>query len=362
MLKQIELCNECNACLEVCPVYLETRKEVDSPLSRLKNAKRIFSSEEVSWEVVESYYNDPMCGLCDFACPSEIKISEIIKDTRRELVTRGLAPLDGHKKIIASILERGNSIEADPNKRLEWLPEPFVDRESDTLLYLGCLSSYLVKESATASYLLLKKAGVDFRILRDEGCCGVYLYDTGKRDLAEKLFRENATRFKELGIKKIIVPCAGCYTCFKHYYPNILGRLDFEVYHIVDIIQNLIESGTLKLKPINAKMTYHDPCRLGRRMGKYDEPRQILEACGAMIIEMEKNREQASCCGAGGGVRSVFRDLSLSLAIRALELSKTDTIVSSCPFCIFNFRWASRKKMVDRKIQYIAEVVLEATS
>jgi Fe-S oxidoreductase len=97
-------------------------------------------------------------------------------------------------------------------------------------------------------------------------------------------------------------------------------------------------------------------------MGKYDEPRQILEACGAMIIEMEKNRENAPCCGAGGGIRSVFRDLSLSLAVKALELAKTDTIVSLCPFCIFNFRWASRKKGMDKKIQHIAEVVLKSMS
>ncbi|MEM2925414.1 MAG: (Fe-S)-binding protein [Methanocellales archaeon] len=228
MLKQIELCSQCSACLEVCPVYLETKIEVDSPLIKLKNAKKIFSGEEVSGEVVESYYRDPMCALCDLACPSEIKISEIIREARKELVTRNLALLEGHKKIIASILEKDNSVEADPTKRLEWLPEPFIERKSDTL-YLGCLPSYIVKESAAASYLLLKKTSIDFQILPNEGCCGIYLYDSGKRDLAEKLFRKNTLQFKELGIKKIIVPCAGCYTCFKHYYPALLGNFDLEV-------------------------------------------------------------------------------------------------------------------------------------
>ncbi|MEM2925413.1 MAG: heterodisulfide reductase-related iron-sulfur binding cluster [Methanocellales archaeon] len=103
-------------------------------------------------------------------------------------------------------------------------------------------------------------------------------------------------------------------------------------------------------------MSYHDPCRLGRKEGKYEEPRRILQACGGEIVEMEKNRENAACCGAG--IRSVFRDLSLSLALKALELAKTDTIVSS--FCIFNLRWAARKKGLDRKIKYISEIILEA--
>ncbi len=360
MLKQIELCSECGACLEVCPIYFETKKEIDSPLAKLKNAKKIFSGEKISREVVESYFSDPMCALCDYACPSEIKIAEIIRETRRELVARNLAPLEGHKKVIASILEKGNSVEADPAKRLDWLPEPFIERASDTLLYLGCLPSYLVKESAAASYLLLKKAGIHFRILKDEGCCGVYLYDSGRRDLAEKLFKENVTRFQEQGIKRIIVPCAGCYICFKHYYPALLGGFDIEVYHIVDIIKNLIESRAIELKAREIKMSYHDPCRLGRKEGKYEEPRRILQACGATIIEMEKNRENAPCCGAGGGIRSIFRDLSLALAVKALELAKTDTIVSSCPFCIFNLRWAARKKGLDRKIRHISEIVLES--
>lgn len=363
MIKEIDLCDECEICLEVCPIYDETGNELFSPIGRLKTAKSIFNGGEVSAQMVESMYNCPECGRCEVVCPNEIKVSEIVDSARIELVKRGFAPLEGQKRIIKGIEELGNSVNGDPAKRLEWLPaealesEVFEEKETDTLLYLGCLPSYLVKDCAESSYLALKHAGVDFMILKEEGCCGVYPYDAGILDLAEKIFEKNASRFEKLGIKRVITPCAGCYRCFKRYYPEVLGEINFEVYHVVEILDEQIKKGELKGKKEKLTLTYHDPCRLGRKEGLYDEPRRILKECGVEIKEIEENRKDGLCCGAGAGVRSLYRNLSREVATNVLNEAPSATIVTSCPFCAFNLRYAARKKEIDREILYITDIV-----
>ena len=145
LLVQIDSCDDCKKCIDVCPTYIASGEELFSPLARLKSAKQIFEGKEVSEGIVESMYNCPECARCDEVCPKHIKISEIIALTRVELVEHGFAPLEGHKKIINGIMEKGNSVNGDPENRLDWVPDAFEERESDTLLYLGCLPSYLVK-------------------------------------------------------------------------------------------------------------------------------------------------------------------------------------------------------------------------
>ncbi|MHC1567084.1 MAG: heterodisulfide reductase-related iron-sulfur binding cluster [Candidatus Syntropharchaeia archaeon] len=356
ILEWIDSCDGCKTCAEVCPTYEVTGREIFSPFMRLKTAKTIIEGGDVSDEMVESMYNCPECGRCEEICPNGIKVADVVAFSRRELVNRGFAPLEGHERIIRGIVEKGNSVGGDPEKRLEWLPEEFEEKKSDTLLYLGCLASYLVKESALSSYLLLKRAGVDFMILEDEGCCGIYPYDAGVYDLAREIFSKNASRFEKLGIKRIITPCAGCYRCFKRYYPEVLGEMGFEVYHIVEVIHDLIKRGKLSPEKKNLKATYHDPCRLGRKEGLYDQPREILRESGIEILEIKENREKGMCCGSGSGIRSIYRDLSMEIAKNLLESSER-ILITSCPFCVFNLKYTSRKKGKEVEVRYIGEMV-----
>ena len=206
---ELEKCDECGLCLDVCPVYQTTQNEVFSPIARLRIAKKIFWGEDVTPEMMESIYNCPKCGLCYSLCLREIDIAGIVAESRVKLAEKGLGPLEQHKRVMEGIQRLGNSVNGDPSRRLEWLPEEFPRNESSTLFFVGCLPSYLVKECASSSYLLLKRLGVDFMMLEEEGCCGVYFYDAGKIDLAQEEFAENAERFKKLGIRRIIVSC-GC--------------------------------------------------------------------------------------------------------------------------------------------------------
>jgi len=358
--KQISRCTECEECMEVCPTYQATSEPLFSPMHRLKTAARIFGGEELTPQMIESIYNCPKCQQCETVCPEELKITGIIHQAREELVRRGMGPLPRHDEIIQEILTKGNSVNGDPAKRLEWLPEEFPQHESETLLYLGCLPSYLVKEAATSTYLVLKKLGVDFMILADEGCCGTYIYEAGRRDSAGELFQKNVERFSSLGIKQIIAPCNGCLKCFKYFYPEVLGHIDFSVHHALEVIYDKLRENPAILNKIPRTVTYQDSCRLSRIEGITEEPRELLKLCGAEIKEPEKNRTEAPCCGAGGGIRSVYRDLSMQLATSVLNMAPAECVVSACPFCTFNLNYTSRKKELGKKLVYFTTVVLES--
>ena len=357
---QINRCTECEVCMDVCPTYTITGQSIFSTMHRLKTAKKLFDGEKVDEQIVESLYNCAECMRCEIVCPQEIEITKIVSRSRNKLVERGLGPLEKHNKIIGGILSKGNAVNGDPRKRLDWLPGKFLQKKSDTLLYLGCLSSYFLKDVAASSYLVLKKLDLDFMILEDEGCCGIYLYESGRFDLAKEIFQKNVKRFDSLGIRRILTPCNGCMQCFKHFYPELLGKINFSVHHIVEVIYDLLKRNPEVLKKTRRLVTYQDPCRLARLEGITEEPREILKWCGAELKEMEENKKDAPCCGAGGGIRSVYRDLSMEMASNLLSMAKAETVVSTCPFCTFNLNYTSRKKELGKSVSYFTNLVLES--
>jgi len=359
-IEAIHTCTQCQECLEICPTYKVTSDPLFSPMQRLDTALGLLEGNSLDDHQIESLYNCPKCMQCETVCPMSVPVTKIIHHCRQVLAERGLGPLESHQKVINGILEKGNSVNGDPAKRLDWLPEEFPRHESKTLLYLGCLPSYLVQEAASSSYLVLKKLGLDFMILEDEGCCGTYLYESGRVDLAGEFFQRNTDRFSSLGIQQIIVPCNGCLKCFKYFYPDLLGKINFSVRHVVEVTYDLLKQNPEKLKNVERTVTYQDSCRLGRGEGITEQPREILDWCGLELNEAEDNRDQAACCGAGGGIRSVYRNLSMEIAADMLDGVSTGTVVSACPFCTFNLNYASKKKGLDKHVTYFTSLVLQA--
>jgi heterodisulfide reductase subunit D len=357
---QMDRCTECDQCMDVCPTYRATGDYRFSPRGRIGSARRLFSEDILDDSIIESFYNCPKCMACEEVCPEGIEISKIVGASRNRIVEKGQGPLEPHKKIISGIWEKGNSVNGDPAKRLEWLPEPFTPHESETLFYAGCLPSYLVKDAATYSYLVLKKMGVDFMILEDEGCCGTYIFESGEIGQAKEYFHKNVERFKQLGIKKMIVPCNGCFKCFKYFYPEVLGCIDFEVFHAVETIYHNLKEEPDILKKIEREITYHDSCRLGRGEGITKEPRDLLVWCGAEVKELPENRADTPCCGSGGGIRSAFRGLSFDIAKDLLNKAPTGELVSPCPFCTFNLNYTSKKGAIEKHVTYITKIIWES--
>ncbi len=362
IVDQAKSCTECNACMDVCPTYKVTDEVQFSPIGRLQAAIKVFEGDEVSERMIEGLNNCLSCTACDDVCPEGIKITEIVIKSRSKLVERGLGPLPGQNRIIEGILAKGNAVNGDPGKRLEWLPEEFPRRESDTLLYMGCIGSYVVKDAAASAYLVLKKLGFDFMLLEDEGCCGSFVYEAGKVDLAGELFQKNVERFKSLGIRRVIFLCPACLKCFKYSYPEVLGGIEFSVHHISEIIYDLVKENPSLLRKVQRTVTYQDPCELGRGEGVTEEPRKLLNWCGAELKEMENNRESAQCCGAGVVVMGVYRDLSMKVASGLLKMAETDSIVSACPFCTLTLNMASRAGELTRRTTYFTNILLDSMS
>lgn len=206
------------------------------------------------------------------------------------------------------------------------------------IYFRGCLSREKLQKIPDATEKLLKKVGINYKILDNEGCCGSVLLRTGFHDDALNIMQDT---LQDLKGEKVLVSCAGCYRTFKEDYPEILGQ-QIDVIHTSQLFSELIEKGRLELSVTNEKVTYHDPCHLGRHMGEYETPRKVIDPY-AELVEMERNREHARCCGAGGGVRSAFPELSEDIGRMRLDDAKytgAGTLVTCCPFCVSNLELA----------------------
>jgi Fe-S oxidoreductase len=237
----------------------------------------------------------------------------------------------------------------------------------DALYFVGCYLSYdpRMKKVATATATILTRAGIEFGILgAKESCCGESIRKTGSEKVFKSLARENIKTFVDNGVKRIIVSSPHCYHTFKNEYPEFM--VNFEVIHISQYLTELINDGKLELtKAYEKKVTYHDPCYLGRHNEIYDEPRDLLKnIAGLEMVEMADSRKDSLCCCGGGGriwmdtpKEERFSDIRLkqAVAVGAAEL------VTACPYCITNFEESRLNLEYDEiiAIKDITEIIQE---
>lgn len=369
LVTEINSCIDCKDCMEVCDTYKVTNDELKSPNGRLKITEKIFSNKPITEDELIGLYTCTLCGLCDLTCQQEIQISEIILSSKIRLVDENKAPLEIHNKIIKGIIEKDNSVGGTPEERLNWLTESYKTKElfekkdSDTLLFFGCMSSFRITESALAPYEILKLAKYDFKILEKEPCCGEYVYSAGNLNLAKKIFQENIELFKRIGIKNLIVTCGGCLYAFDKVYRKYFEDFNLNVKHIIEVIYELEKNNKLTLKPLNKQITYHDPCRVGRKYKSgplYSEPRKLLNKCGIEVKELSTDPEECPCCGAGSGIRGVESSICIKIGKELFSNIETKEIVTSCPLCVFNFRYVNYKNQMDKESKYITDYILDS--
>jgi Fe-S oxidoreductase len=245
----------------------------------------------------------------------------------------------------------------------------------EILLFVGCYYAYdpRMRKVAEATVDLLKRAGVDFGILGSkESCCGESIRKTGNEEVFKSLARENIKTFIDHGVKRVLVASPHCYHTFKNEYPEFMVHLD--VVHISQFLLELVEEGRLELNgslasrregAAGTKVTFHDPCYLGRHNGIFEEPRQLLRKIeGLELVEMPDSRQDSLCCGGGGGriwaetpKEERFSDLRVEQAVEV----GAQVLATSCPYCISNFE-ESRLAMGEDapEVKDITEVLLEA--
>jgi len=300
-----------------------------------------------------------------------------------------------HKNIAKNISKTHNRYALPHRNRLKWLPDYIKpSKKADVVYFAGCASSYITKEISRATARILSYTNTEFMLLNlAEWCCGYPLYSTGQVKLFEKQVEHNIEAVKKTGARTVLVSCAQGYKTWKVDYPKVCGistaDMGFDVIHVTEYIDRLIKEGKLKFNnPVDMKVTYHDPCNLGRLSepwvhwkgsrkkwgsldppkefrrstgGIYQPPRDILNAIsGINLVEMQRIRENAWCCGAGGGVGDAFQEFAIWTAEERIEeASETgaEAIVSCCPHCKMNFQNAvnhSKKKM---KAYDITEII-----
>ncbi len=291
----------------------------------------------------ESLFQCTLCGNCTEICGAEFHPAQVI-ETVRAVLEKDI-PNEARNRMAQGVIERDNPYNEDATKKRGWLSKldfTVADR-ARTLFFAGCTASLRRKNLAVNTARILRAAGEEFMVMVEEPCCGSVLLRTGAYDKAEENAMEVARRLEQTEVERIIVSCAGCMKTLQKDYSEKFGIEMPEVLHIAQFASQSLDQGKLKLKdyPERIRVTYHDPCHIGRELGIYDEPRQILASIpGVEFVEMSPTREASICCGAGGGLRSYDPDLSKRISadrIRSAEKTQADAIVSACPFCESNF-------------------------
>ena len=333
-------CFQCGLCDTVCPW---NRVRQFSIRKIIREAS--FGLTEIEGEDI---WRCTTCGRCPQRCPRGVKQIEVGVSLRRVASEYEIFPASvrSARTARASLISEGNPLQEERNKRADWAKDlsvqPFAEG-MDVLYFVGCYLSYdpRMKKVATATANILNIAGIDFGILgTKENCCGESIRKTGSEEGFKNLAKENIKTFIDNGVKKILVSSPHCFHTFKNEYPEFM--VNFEVVHVTQYLLELMNEGRLELtKEYEKKVTYHDPCYLGRHNDIYDEPRDVLKKIpGLELIEMADSRKDSLCCGGGGGriwmdtpMEERFSDLRL---IQANEVG-AQVLVTSCPYCITNF-------------------------
>ncbi len=339
-------CIRCGFCRAVCPVLQEDdMNELVGPRSFVLTAKGVITRDlKPSLKMAERIYQCIECGACNAKCPPGVKIEEIIRATRNRTVESRIQPPRNIKSLINSINRYGRlyNVRSDDESNRKRPLNRAIKQEADVLYYIGCAASQLESDQAKAMIQIMQKAQVDFTVLKEEACCGLPLYTHGFRELFDEKIEKNIEIFQQVKASTLVTTCPGCFRAFSELYPKTNNS--YNVLHSSQFIKSLIENGDIRLsKSINNNVTYHDPCDLGRHMGLFDPPREVIKSIPNInFIEVKRNRVEAQCCGAGGGFALAYPNIAKSICATRLKMdvepTGAETLVTSCPNCTHHFK------------------------
>jgi len=378
-------CSRCGTCKDVlnifvpaCPAGEKYQLESYFPSGQIAIARGVVEGilPLADDDIRERMYACTGCLSCEQQCAvyHHQHIFEIIQALRTEAVTQGL--LNPAYMVMYYGLRKDDNVFGKPKEeRGDWskdLDIKYAAQEKvDVLYHAGCMISFEPElwEVPRSMISLMKAAGVDVGIMgREETCCGGRAYEIGYLGEFTKYAEHCLQTFNTLGVSKVITSCSDGYAAFKTLYPKIDIEMKFEVLHVVEYLDQLIKEGKIKFtRKVPMKVTYHDPCHLGRHItdaGVYEPPRDVLKSVpGIELVEMERTRENAWCCGGGAGVSQANPDLALWTANERLKEAKATgatALVTSCPWCEKNFKDAIEEYGEQIEVYDIAEIASKA--
>ncbi len=326
-------------------------------------------------DYADKFYNCLLCGACTSVCPSGVEIDSLLLRTREELAAQELLP-PALSRLSEAILACRNIAGEDNCRRLVWTenmerePLGIGGREmADIVYFVGCVSSFFPMSYGIAQSFVqtLEAAEVNYALLGGEECCCAYpLLVAGQRQAAEDLIRYNIRRVKATSASRVVVTCPSCYHIWRHVYPLVGGaEMDgLEVLHATELLEELISNEMLRLGKFPYRVTYHDPCDLGRKSGLYAPPRNVLHSIPELtLVEMANNQQDSLCCGGGGNLEVYDPTLVKALSARRLaqaQASGAQIVVSSCQQCKRTLGGAIRGAKLRVRAMDITEVVWRA--
>lgn len=361
--EKLNLCMQCGMCTGSCPW-----RTVEGPF----NIRRLIRMAQLGVEGYESddiLYGCTTCNKCVQKCPRGVTIIDVVKAMRAMIAETGAIP-GVLRTVTGSVHSNGNPWSEAREKRTEWmkgLDVPVYGDDKEYLLFVCCTSAYDARSRniAKAMTRILLAAGVTFGVIgEEESCCAESVRKIGDEELFGNMSQKNISLYKDKGVKKIITTSPHCYYTFTQEYPELGG--DFETIHYTQLLAGLLEAGELKLSgTLDKKVTYHDPCYLGRHSEIYDEPRLLISAVTkGNLVEMKRIKKDSLCCGAGGGRLWMetkpewrFSDLRIHEACE----TGASILATACPYCVTMLE-DSRKtvnKEDEIEIKDISELIAE---
>ncbi|MCU0691814.1 MAG: (Fe-S)-binding protein [Polyangiaceae bacterium] len=356
--EQLQACMQCGTCTGVCP-WPEVRSFSPRAVMRLASLGLAGYEDDAVWRCVT-------CYRCVSQCPRGLDIPAVMQSVRQVLQQSGGAPRS-HRGPLASLRAMGNPWEGDPHDRaafastLQLLPPGST---CDYALFPCCAQVHEARNRRAAEALaaVLCCAGVRLGHLGDQlVCCGDHARKIGAEHVYEQLCENNTSLLASAGPVPIVATSPHCLRvlrgdCRQEGQPQAL--------HAVQVLDGLVASGRLRLAaPLPMRVTYHDPCYLGRHLGEYEAPRRVLAAVPALeLVEMPRNRSESLCCGGGGGGLWLELPVEQRFAVqRVLEAQATgaEAIVTACPICVLMLEDAVKVLELEQtmKVFDVAEVV-----
>ena len=357
-------CIQCGKCTGGCPMAIKTRLNPRSLIYQVLIAGNGFNLEgrEELWDCTT-------CATCYSRCPKQVNPMEAIIAMRSAFVEKGRVH-PNVKTALESTFRHGNPLTMLRADRAAWAKDlsiKAIAEGAEYLYYVGCTPSYdpRVQQVARSLVSILQRAGVDFGILgTEENCCASEVRRLGEAGLFEMMVEENTALFKELNLSKMFTTSPHCFNAFKNDYP----KNGLQVQHYTQVLAGLIENDSLKFSgEFSRRVTYHDPCYLGKHNQIFDEPRTVLRSIPALeLVEMDRSREKSLCCEGGGG-RMWLEGTNPGTRLAQLRVQEAletgaQILATACPFCLLTLDEAVKHQKAEERLRVmdIAEITAQA--
>ena len=377
--QELAACLQCGYCISVCEAHNQTPWESVTPRGKIYYLKQLSSAggadkllgREVSLSpyFIDAMYKCTGCGNCEVVCHANIPLVEFWESVRKWMVDEGAGPMPAHKGMGDKVGAVHNPYGEKPSKRGDWWPKEVERSPSpDVMFFAGCTGAYRQQMLPQTGVRVLARAGLKINTLgTEEWCCSSPLIRTGVQKYSLECAEHVVEGADGMGAKDMVMTCSGCYKTVSTDFGKFYAKTGQNVYHLSQYVEKLIAEKKLPLNhEFKAKVTYHDPCHMGRHMGVFDAPRNVMKKIkGLELVEMDRTRENSRCCGAGGGYKSQYNEMAVNIAaerIRDAEATGAEILLTCCPFCVVNLTQGAKQIGSKIKVMDLSEVLLMVTA